>query len=114
MADAVVLILYDEKKNILFQKRDKHALKHPNQWSFFGGAMESNETPKEAVQREALEELNFTSKQYMLATVTEIKNDGTKFYFLAKCADKNMLHLREGKAMLWISLEEAKKLSLVP
>ena len=55
MADAVVLILYDEKKNILFQKRDKHALKHPNQWSFFGGAMESNETPKEAVQREALE-----------------------------------------------------------
>lgn len=41
------------------QKRDAHAKRSPNLFGMFGGGLESNETPQEALMREVQEELTY-------------------------------------------------------
>lgn len=52
-----LFILYNSKKQILLQHRDMNARYYPDYWGFFGGSIENEETPQQAVIREAIEEL---------------------------------------------------------
>ena len=52
-----VLALYNDQKEILLQHRSKDALRLPDYWAFFGGGIEGEETPEQAIAREILEEL---------------------------------------------------------
>ncbi|MCH2108818.1 MAG: NUDIX domain-containing protein [Polyangiaceae bacterium] len=58
-----IFTLIDGKGAYLFQHRTADAPQYPNQWGFFGGRVEDNESPEKAVWREAIEELNLPKHQ---------------------------------------------------
>lgn len=45
------------EREFFLQKRDAHAPTHANKFAFWGGGIEAGEAPREAVDREELEEL---------------------------------------------------------
>ena len=51
-----IILFYDDYGNILLQDR-KDIRKHNEEYGFFGGKIEENETPEEALKREIKEEL---------------------------------------------------------
>ena len=55
--EVVCIALINEKHEILIQKREPQSSKWWEKWSFFGGGIETWETPIEALKREAQEEL---------------------------------------------------------
>lgn len=54
----IPLIQMDNKLQVIFQKRAKNMISQPGEISFPGGALEDNETYKDAAIRETMEELN--------------------------------------------------------
>jgi|GEM_PF-810754 len=52
-----IILFYDKSGNIIIQDR-KQISKHGEEYGFFGGHKENNETPKEVISRELKEELN--------------------------------------------------------
>ena len=109
MKDAASIILFDRNKKILLQLRTKDAPVSPSKWGFFGGSVEENETPLEAVKRECYEELEYDLKKPLL--ILEMKRTNRIAYVFAEKYDfSKKLNLKEGEAMKWFSVEEAKKL----
>lgn len=112
-----VVIFYDENKKILLQDRSGIS-KHGEEWGFFGGGIEKDETPEEAVVREIKEELDyelddcsFLKKVHYLTSEFNI----TLYVFIAPLQDKlKEFNQKEGKGMKLYSLEQAKKLKMVP
>lgn len=94
----------------LFQLRSKDAPTLPDQISFFGGAVESNETLSEALKRELAEELELSYE------TKQLKNS---FFYTGEEGDKHIhithivdvetenLVLHEGAEILELTLDEA-------
>lgn len=57
-----LFVLRDKQGRVLLQHRDKDAPRLPESWGFFGGDIEGTESPKDAVLREAKEELMIEPK----------------------------------------------------
>jgi len=112
-----VIIFYDEKKRILLQDRSGIS-KFGEEWGFFGGGLEKDETPEEAVVREVKEELDYQLDNYsFLKEVHYVtsKFNITLYAFIAPLKDKfKKFNQKEGKEMRLYSLEQAKKLKMVP
>jgi len=112
-----VIIFYDEKKRILLQNRAGIS-KFGEEWGFFGGGVEGDETPNEALVREIKEELDYQLKDHsFLKEVHYITNEfDIKLYiFISPLKDKlNKFSQKEGKGMKLYSLEKAKKLKMMP
>jgi len=112
-----VIIFYDDKKRILLQDRTGIS-KHGEEWGFFGGGIENDETPEEAIVRETEEELNYRLTEYSFLKEVHYVNsefDITLYGFIAPLKDKlKKFNQKEGKKMKLFSLEQAKKLKMVP
>jgi len=112
-----VIIFYDEKKRILLQDR-RSISKFGEEWGFFGGGIEKDETPEEAVVREVKEELDYQLDNYcFLKEVHYVtpKFNITLYAFMAPLKDKlKKFNQKEGKEMKLYSLEQAQKLKLMP
>ena len=121
-----VIIFYDKDKRILLQDR-KDISKVGEEWGFFGGEINKNETPKQAVVRETKEELGFELKEYKFAgeysyEIEEaLKKKFSKFEFdkiLCKVfiaplkSNLSKFKLKEGKKMKLFSLNDAEKLRM--
>ena len=52
------MVFYDKDKRILLQDR-RNIKKFGEEWGFFGGGIESGETPEQALVREMKEELDY-------------------------------------------------------
>lgn len=112
----VCIILYDKDKKVLLQHRTKDALRLPDYWAFFGGAMENGETQKVAAIREIYEEVNFVSKNIKLTLIQDFELlDGkqVKNVFVEFCDDKSNLELHEGQGWGWYDIDETKKLRMI-
>lgn len=114
MADAVVVILCDHSGRLLLQYRDPNARKNPNQWGFFGGAIQFGESPVDAARREISEELNYHLQYPELIATRTIPADGVKYYFREEYDSAQPLQLLEGGGMQWIEPQNAQLLQLVP
>ncbi len=57
-----VFILFDRNGGVLLQHKVKDSKVLQNHWAFFGGGIEKGETPEQALQREAKEELGIELK----------------------------------------------------
>lgn len=108
-----LIILYNKDTKILLQLRTADAAVYPQHWSFFGGNIEPGETPKEALEREAWEELNYKIKTPSLAVKMDQEKGKEHYYFIEKYDDQK-LSLKEGEKMAWFTIEEAQKLKLAP
>jgi len=115
--NCVVIILYDNNQKILLQHRTSDAPILPDYWAFFGGGIQNNETPIEAVKRETLEEVNYKLKYPILYKETEFIIDDKKGYmyiFLEKLlAPKDSLKLNEGQNWGWFSENEIDALKMI-
>ena len=108
--NVALIILFDEKNKILLQHRTEDAPSYPGFWGFFGGGIYMDETPEQAVRREAIEELNYALLNPEFILTFDYKTDvyeGKKYYYREKCADKSFLKLLEGQDMRWVTIHQA-------
>jgi len=119
MINASNIILIDRNKRILMQHRTHDAPTSPNHWGFFGGEIEKNETPLQAVKREVYEELEIKPKKPKLILKKIFNEKGKKYksyFFIEKIKDKDKskIRLHEGQAMKWIHPSEINKMLSKP
>jgi len=87
----VAIILFHTNGTILIQDR-KEMSKHGEEYGFFGGKIEENENPEQALKREIKEELGIDIKGFKLIKsyhqiIPEINREITRNVFLAQMPD---------------------------
>ena len=110
-----LLILFTSTGTILLQHRTHDAYRFPNHWAFFGGGIEAGETPVEALEREALEELSYEVQNPSFLMAQKVKDGNeevTKYVFVERYQDQP-LHLGEGQAMGWFCPNETHELKMI-
>lgn len=105
-----LIVPINSKKQILIQDRRGH--KKPD-WGYFGGEIEGEETPIEAVIRETKEELSIDVRDQELAylgTSTTVWSDRKiiRYMYLYR-TEQEVFDVREGKAGLWLTFEETRQ-----
>ena len=113
--DVSVFILYTTAGRILLQHRTPDAFSLPNYWAFFGGGIERGESPEQALEREALEELSYQVRnpRYLMAqTVRDSQDESIKYVFVEQYQDQPLV-LGEGQAMGWFSPDETYELKMI-
>lgn len=95
-------------KSVLLHKRDDKAKVNPNQWAFFGGLNEKNETPKQTFARELKEELGIVIPGNKIKPLCDYFNEELQTYRYVFFAESNLgkssMRLNEGEGFDWISL----------
>lgn len=105
--DVATILLYNDKKEILFQHRDDDAERLPGYRAFFGGWIDEGETPEQAVIRETKEELDYDLINPSLLMSQEfegIHHNWTKYVFMEEYDPSKKLTQHEGQDMKWMSL----------
>ncbi len=114
----VAKAIIHQNKQFLLQLRDNSpGIVYPNQWSFFGGGIESEETPWQALQRELEEELEWRPVQGFFLDQWINYDHPCRMHLFAVpfIGNRKKLILQEGQAMRWFSLVELKNVdSVVP
>jgi 8-oxo-dGTP diphosphatase len=102
------LLIENKEGKVLLQLRDdKPDIPYPNCWGTFGGQIEENETPEEAIVREIMEELEYklSSQEYF----GNFPFDGYDIY-MYKIIDHNLtlddITVKEGQKGGFFSLED--------
>lgn len=113
------ILFYNELGEVLLQDRSTCS-KHGEEWGFFGGGIELNETPEQAIIREVKEELDYdldiNETKYLGTHQNEIKPEYQVKRHIFICSLENKLdrfRVLEGAGMKLFSIEDAKKLNLV-
>ena len=111
MHKVATALLFDRNNHLLIYLRDnKPEISFPNHWDLFGGHVEENETPEQALVRELQEELNLHITDFTFYKTFESTNEqkpNTKFVFVVrteKAAEE--LTLYEGQYLKGINLSE--------
>lgn len=101
---------------VLLNLRDRFAWVYPDCWAFFGGGVESGESPYAGLCRELLEEINFVPTGHKLFNVAwhrKSKRRVLDYTFRVSWRSRH-LRLGEGRKADWFSLEEALALASLP
>lgn len=104
MPKGALLIVLNNKNEVLLQHKDAGAPTHANKWCLFGGGVEPGETTEVAIRREFKEEL-----EWSLTKITHLKEYHDNDAFLVnttKTADELRPKLHEGSDLRFFSLEE--------
>jgi 8-oxo-dGTP diphosphatase len=115
-----IILFYDKSGNILLQDRKKIS-KRGEEYGFFGGHIEENETPEETLRRELKEELGISIedledfrffKNFKLK-LSQLNLDLERYTFIAKIPDIKSLKVSEGRLAL-MKFEDSFNLKMVP
>ena len=111
MHKVATALLFDRNNFLLIYLRDnKPEISFPNHWDLFGGQVEENETPEQALVRELKEELNLHITDFAFYKTFESTNEqkpNTKFVFVVRTEKAvEELTLYEGQYLKAISLNE--------
>ena len=111
-----LIILYQNDK-VLLQKRTKDAPILAGYWAFFGGGIEKDEKPLDAMVREAYEELEFISKFPIFLLEQEFTLEGKSGYMYVYIEhinlDTTMLVCHEGERLGWFCIDEIESLKML-
>ncbi len=112
-----MILFYDLNGNILLQNR-KSISKFGEEFGFFGGSIEGNETPNEALKREIKEELTIDLKEFKLfknyrQIIKELNMNVERWVFLSSMPDLKKLKVNEGRPAL-MKFEDSFNLKMVP
>ena len=95
--------------NYLLQLRDHTpGIVYAGYWSFFGGAIETGETPWQALQRELTEELEWQPDTgvYLYDWVNPEHPCRIHFFTVSFTGERSALVLHEGQDLDWFNLDE--------
>lgn len=115
-----ILLPYNSKGEVLLQHRSSEAVYYPGYWGFFGGGIESGETPEKALKREIMEELEInidSARFFKRYEIEEEKGVYERFLYLLpiNISFKRLKsQLREGDGIGFFSLDEVNKLKINP
>jgi len=112
-----IILPYNDGKKVLIQDRRKIS-KVGEEYGFFGGGLESEETPKQALIREIKEELGIIPDKLIFFKtykhfIEKIKGEVVKFLFLCKMPNIKDLKVTEGKAVIK-NFNELFELKMIP
>lgn len=121
--DSAVAIIVVDGSKYLMQLRDPiPTIYYPGHWGLFGGAVDSGETPEQAVRRELMEELGFQVTE--IAFLTEFNFDLSfigepriyrRYYEVhVTAAEAESFQLTEGSAMDAFAPEALFRLRIAP
>ena len=118
-----LMVFYNGDNKILLQDRSNMS-KYGEEYGYFGGKIEEDESPETATKREIKEELEFDLKD--IAYLGRYESVGKRLngidekviqeVFITKISKEEFesMVLHEGAGMEWFSIEEAKKLNMYP
>lgn len=111
-----VAILYDDEGKMLLEHRAETRKSFPGYWALFGGRIERNETPEDAVRREIKEELGYTLSNPVFLLTQELSQGSGKHVFVEKYDGVQPLVLNpyESQKYGWFTLKETKNLKQIP
>lgn len=121
--DAVAAIIYNEYNEILLHLRDnKRGIWYPNHWGLFGGAIEKNESMKDALEREIMEEIElvienpifFSEFKFKFNDISKNSFKRTYFKILLKKDNFVYLKLNEGQEFKFFSRLQLEQLKITP
>lgn len=99
-----------ETRSVLLQLRDDKTPIHPNQWGFFGGKSEKNESPKECFIRELEEELGIKIQngdiKHLCDYLNIDRNIWRHIFYVESKLNKSKMTLNEGAGFDWIPLDK--------
>ena len=109
--DVALIIFYKDDKILVQDRRD--ISKFGEEWGFFGGRIESGETPEQAVVREAKEELSYDLKDFVFIKKSNHRLPEvtfTVYAFAAPLPALNVFNQKEGQGMKVVNESEIVKL----
>lgn len=116
------IILLNEHKEVLLQKKDLRYTWFPGMWCLPGGGLESKETPTKAIKREIEEELGWQLEDFEYVEKEEYKDQagektkkGTQHIFhsnISPIAISN-LRFREGAGFAFFAESELNTIPIV-
>jgi NDP-sugar pyrophosphorylase family protein len=111
----VSAILINPHGQVLLQQRDDNpAIRYPGHWSLFGGTIEDNESPADAVAREVKEEIDYEMRNFGLFREF-VQNNKREFAFAGELtAPLDELTLSEGQGMNFFYPSQLKELQIRP
>ena len=109
-ARKALLLPVNSQGQLFIQDRRGHK---PPDWGFFGGSIEGEETPLEAVIRESKEELCIDLHESNLTYLGTSETDWDGFsiirYLYLYRTDQKEFDVREGKGGYWLTFDEARE-----
>ncbi len=77
-ASAAALLVTGDDRYLLQQREDLPHVSYPGLWGLFGGVVDPGESPKQAIEREILEELCWTPPPltYLTRVLWDLRFDG--------------------------------------
>ena len=103
-----LLVPINSKRELFLQDRDGH---QPPPWGFFGGGIDGEETPLEAVVRESKEELDLDLQPedlvFMGEKTTNFSGKIVERHFFLYKTDQVEFTVLEGAGGYWLSYDEA-------
>ena len=111
----VVAAIIKKGNYYLLAKRNKNKYMG-SKWEFPGGKVEQNETFKEALCREILEELNVNIEIHNKVAEESYRDEEiniTLHYYMCSLIDRNIL-LSEHEAIEWVKKQDFLKYEFVP
>lgn len=120
--DAAACLISIDKEELVLQLRDESgAIFFPGRWGFFGGAIEGEETPLDAIIREVYEELSIKipKERFERSGLMTLKlSDFTleRHFFLLDISQDEASQIVLGEGQRWgaFSLDQVSKLRLTP
>lgn len=110
-----IILLYNDNLKMLLQHRDEGITILPGHWSFFGGKIEENETPEDAIRRETEEELEYKLIDPKLVMTEKFETDIykiTRYVYIEKYNPEIKPILHEGQGMDWYNYSDSENLKV--
>lgn len=111
------IIFFNERNEILLQKKELIFKRWPGRWSMFGGGIKDDETPEETIRREVGEELGVIIKNLKLFKIFSYEDNdrvGKMNVYIAPFIDKiSDIILGEGAGFAFFAPHEIEDLHLI-
>jgi len=112
MIEVACGIMYNKDGKILMGKRTSDNQNYPGKWEFPGGQKEENESIRECLKREWMEELNLHIK--IEKEIHQSNNDNNYHcrFFIGKILDEENLQINEQEEVLFLHKNDIYDLNL--
>ena len=116
IGESVKAVIHSDGKILLQLRDEKPNIYYPGVWGLFGGNVEPNEKPIDALKRELLEEIELDIKDTkLLFSWDHYKyNSVLHFFSVPLTVELTSLSLNEGQAMEFFSIEHTSRISMEP